>query len=54
MRVDGIHVLPERLGELLDSWLWPELRTDYLAARARLAAVAPTTTTPTPNTTTTP
>ncbi|MDQ1431274.1 MAG: hypothetical protein QOF40_1876, partial [Actinomycetota bacterium] len=26
MRPDGIHVLPERLGELLDSWLWPELR----------------------------
>lgn len=48
MRVDGIHVLPERLGELLDSWLWPELRTDYLAARAGLAAVAPTTTTTTP------
>jgi hypothetical protein len=45
MRPDGIHVVPERTGQLLDSWLWAELRTDYLAARAGLAAVATTSTT---------
>jgi hypothetical protein len=53
MRPDGIHVLPERLGELLDSWLWPELRADYLAARAGLPAAA-TTTVPATTTTTPP
>lgn len=50
LRVDGVHVLPQLLGGLLDDWLWQDLVDTTDHAAAGLPPPPPTTTSTVPTT----